>query len=257
MSVGFVAMLPFLVGIYTDDDVTDYIVIASILFVMLVALVVLVLHILKRCIRTPLDLPVIFDRKNQKIFALEYVAKPNPLSKWRTVIKEFDWSRVEAELGKIAGYNGKTYSVRYGLILAQCEAGTTKVEDRIILKSDVFHPQTVHQMWAYIRCYMNEGPERLGEVKPFPRDVNFRRCLFGFVPFLDPTEDGRRIRARMGSTELVVSIVIASVLALALCWLFVPVGVCEYIAQRLAPKPKWPAEVVSQTALHARLTESV
>lgn len=173
------------------------------------------------------------------------------------MVKEFDWSCVEAELGKIAGYNGKTYSVRYGLILAQCEAGTTKVEERIILKSDVFHPQTVHQMWAYIRCYMNEGPERLQEVKPFPRDVNFRRCLFGFFPFLDPTEDGRRIRAGMGRSEMIFSVAIASVLALALFWLFVPIGICEYIAQRLAPKPKWPTEVVQQTALHANVTASL
>lgn len=256
VAVGFVAMLPFLVGIYTDDDVKNYIFMALIVFLMLMGLVVLVLYVLKKCLRTPLDLPILFDRRNQKVFALEYLVRPNPFSKWKTVVKEFDWSRVEAELGKIAGYNGKTYSVRYGLIIAQCEAGTTKVEDRIILKSDVFHPQMVHQMWAYIRCYMNEGPERLQNIKPFPRDVNFRRCLFGFFPFLDPTEDGRRIRAGMGRTEMIVSVAIASVLALALFWLFVPIGICEYIAQRLAPKPKWPAEVVQQTALRAHVTAS-
>lgn len=244
VSIGFAAMLPFFVEMYSGGNPQEAPIMASFLMVMLLVIAVVLINMIKKAVRTPLDLPILFDRNSQKIFALEYLIKPNPFARWETVIKEFYWSRVKAEIGKFYKYK----TVWYGLILAQCEQGTTKVEDRIILKQDVSDPMELHQMWAYIRCYMNEGPERLEEVKPCPRDVSFRRCLFGFFPFLDPTEDGRRVRARMGRTEMIVSVVVASVLALALFWLFVPMGICEYIAQRLAPKPKWPAEVILPVA---------
>ncbi|WP_199032826.1 DUF6708 domain-containing protein [Ralstonia sp. ASV6] len=251
ISIGFVAMLPFLAEIYADGKPQESPFMASFLMVVLLVLVVLLIHMIKRAIRTPLDLPVLFDRNSQKIFALEYLAKPNPFVKWKTVIKEFDWSCVQAEVGKISGYNGKTYSVRYGLILAQCEQGTTKVEDRIILKQDVGGPLVLHKMWAYIRCYMNEGPERLRAIKPFPRDVNFRRCVLEFYPLFDRTAEGKRIRASMHIIEQV----LLTVFCVPLFWLFLPAGVFEYIGQRLAPKPKWPAEVISQiAALRAQAT---
>lgn len=244
VSIGYAAMLPFLVEMYSDGNPREAAFIASFLVMLLLVLAVLLMNMIKKAVRTPLDLPILFDRKNQKILALEYLMKHNPFAKWETVIKEFDWSRVEATIGKFYKYK----TVWYGLILAQCEQGTTKVEDRVILKQDVSAPTELSQMWAYIRYYMNEGPERLQEIEPFPSDVNFRRCLFAFFPLLDPTEDGRRLRARIGRTELIVSVAVASVFALVLFWLFLPLGVFEYIGQRLAPKPKWPAEVISKIA---------
>ena len=174
--------------------------------------------------------------------------KANPFAKWKTVIKELDWSRVEAEIGKIAGYNGKTYSVRYGLILAQCEANTTKVQDRIIVKSQVATPLVLHQMWAYIRCFMSEGPKNLRDIRPFPRDISFRRCLLEFYPLFDRTEEGARLRANMHVVELV----LLTAVGIPLFWLFLPAGIFEYVGQRLAPEPKWPAEIVSQSRQPSR-----
>lgn len=241
ISIGFIVILPFLVEIYTNGSPQEAPIMASFLMVMLLVLVVLLIHTIKRAIRTPLDLPVLFDRKSQKIFALEYLTKPNPFAKWKTVIKEFDWSHVQAEIGKFYRYK----SVWYGLILAQCEQGTAKVEDRIILKQEVATPLVLHQMWAYIRCYMNEGPECLQAIKPFPRDVNFRRCVLEFYPVFDRTEEGKRIRASMHIVEQI----LLTVFCVPLFWLFLPAGVFEYIGQWLAPKPKWPAEIISQTGL--------
>ena len=246
-----VMLLPLFVKLYSDAFL-EFPVTSSFLMVMQFALPVLLIHGIKKTIRTPLDLPILLDRNSQKIFALEYRMKPNPFARWETVIKEFEWSRVEAEIGTLP-YK----PAPYGLILAQCERGTTKVEDRIILKQVLGGTAELHQMWAYIRCYMNEGPEHLPEVKPFPRDANFWRCLFAFFPFLDPTEGGRRARARMGRCELHVSMAFASVVMLALAWYFVPIGICEYIAQRLAPKPKWPDDVLNPTGLRSSVPASL
>lgn len=248
VSIGFVAMLPFIGEIYREGHPEQSPVIASVLALMLLALVILLLHLIKRGVRTPRDLPILFDRKNRKIFAFEYLPKANPFAKWKTAVKELDWSRVEAEVGKIAGYNGKTYSVRYGLILAQCEANTTKVQDRVIVKSQVATPLVLHQMWAYIRCFMSEGPKNLRAVRPFPREVSLRRCLLEFYPLFDRTEEGARLRANMHVVELV----LLTAVGLPLFWLFLPAGVFEYIGQRLAPAPRWPAEVISQTGLRQR-----
>ena len=139
--IGFSIVLPFLARIFADKAVVDNLGAASVLFVMLIALIVLAFHITKRRIATPLDLPILFDRKNGLIFSREHITSLNPFKKWETVVKKFDWSRVEADIGKIAGYNGKAYSIRYGLMLAQCEPGTTKVRDRIIIKSQVMDPE--------------------------------------------------------------------------------------------------------------------
>lgn len=248
VSIALVAMLPFIGEMYQEGHPEESPVIASILALMLLGLVILLLHLIKRGVRTPRDLPVLFDRKNRKILAFEYLPKANPFAKWKTVIKEFDWSRVEAEIGKIAGYNGKTYSVRYGLILAQCEANTTKVQDRVIVKSQVATPLVLHQMWAYIRCFMSEGPKNLHAVRPFPRNISFRRCLLEFYPLFDRTEEGARLRANMH----VIEVVLLTVVGIPLFWLFLPAGVFEYIGQRLAPEPEWPAEILSQTGLNQR-----
>ena len=141
-SVGFVFMLPILFDLLTNRDViSNYTFWWAFLAVMLSVFVVAVIFVLKKCVRTPLDLPILFDRKNGLIFSREYITSLNPFKKWETVVKKFDWSCVEAEIGKIAGYNGKTYSIRYGLMLAQCEPGTTKVRDRIIIKSQVMDPE--------------------------------------------------------------------------------------------------------------------
>jgi len=244
--VGFWSLTPFFVRMYLGGRISFF------LPIILITVLVAVIYSLKRGIRTPLDLPVLFDRRTGRVFAQEYVAKINPFAKWKTVIKEFDWSCVEAEIGKIAGYNGKTYSVRYGLILAQCDPGTTKVQDRIILKQAI-DPGALSQMWAYIRCYMNEGPEKLGATKPFPRDVSFRRCMLEFYPFFDFTEEGKRIRAQMHIVELALIFIVA----IPMFWLLVPVQLCEYIGQRLAPKPTWPEDVVNQTGLRSSVPDSL
>ena len=251
--IGFSIVLPFLARIFADKAVVDNLGAASVLFVMLIALIVLAFHITKRRIATPLDLPILFDRKNGLIFSREHITSLNPFKKWETVVKKFDWSRVEADIGKIAGYNGKAYSIRYGLMLAQCEPGTTKVRDRIIIKSEVMDPRALHQMWAYIRGFMNEGPEKLGATKPFPRDVSFRRCMLEFYPFFDFTEEGRRIRAQSDIVELGFLFIVA----IPMFWLFLPVGLCEYIAQRLAPKTEWPEDIVEKTRLRFSAPENI
>ena len=100
---------------------------------------------------------------------------------------------------------------------------------------------------------MNEGPEKLGATKPFPRDISFRRCMLEFYPFFDFTEEGRRIRAQSDIVELGFLFIVA----IPMFWLFLPVGLCEYIAQRLAPKTEWPEDIVEKTRLRFSAPENI
>ncbi|QIF09261.1 hypothetical protein G5A69_19810 [Ralstonia mannitolilytica] len=63
VSVAFVAMLPFIGQMYQEGHPEESPVIASVLALMLLGLAVLLLHLIKRGVRTPRDLPVLFDRK--------------------------------------------------------------------------------------------------------------------------------------------------------------------------------------------------
>jgi hypothetical protein len=189
----------------------------------------------------PRDTPVRFNRKTGKLQAYEYQRTHNPFAKWPTVIKEFDWSTVEAEIHKQAGFNGKAYVVRYALVLCICKPGTTEVVDRVTLKGNRIVTQDLHALWNYLRRYMAEGPEKLPPVKLLPAGISFRRSFFEYMPWFDPTADGRELRAKMPGWLLVFN----SVVTVLVFWLVIPMGICHYIALKLAPEPRWPDEAVS------------
>jgi hypothetical protein len=189
-------------------------------------------------LRIPRDTPVRFNRQTGKVQAYEFQRTHNPFGKWPTVIKEFDWSTVEAEIHKQAGFNGKAYVVRYALVLCICKPGTTEVVDRVTLKANRIVTQDLHALWNYLRLYMRDGPEKLPPVKLLPAGTSFRRSFFEYMPWFDPTGDGHELRAKMPGWLLVFN----SIVTVLAFWLIIPMGVCHYIAMRLAPEPKWPDE---------------
>lgn len=200
----------------------------------LIAFLVLIIYVIKREIRTPRDLPVRFHRDSGKIISLEYVTKLNPFAHWKVVQRELNWSHAAAEISKISGYNGKTYSVRYSLIIAECDPDSGKVKQRIVLKADEAFPLHLHRMWAFIRSYMINGPSDL-KVVLRPAGVSLKRCLLYYYPVLDFTAEGHERRRKLNIVEWVFGIVVL----IPLFWLFLPLSICEYVALKLAPEPQW------------------
>lgn len=231
MLIGMASAADFIVAIATDVFLEEP-VMSSLFIFGLLALVTIIVHAIKKEVRTPRDLPVRFYRDTGRVVALEYVTKLNPFAKWEVVQKELDWNHVEAEIGKISGYRR---AASYGLLLAACEPETTKVTERIILKSDAALPATLHRMWDFLRCYMANGTVGL-KAKPRPVDVSLARCLLYYYPVLDFTSEGRERREKLHIVEWVA----IAVLCIPLFWLLLPVSFCEYVALKLAPEPKWP-----------------
>lgn len=207
---------------------------AALFAVGLLVFLVAILYVIKKEVRTPRDLPVRFCRDTGRVSSMEYVTNLNPFARWKVVQTELRWENLAAEIAKISGYNGKTYSVRYSLVLAECEPGTDRVMRRIVLKSDELFPNALHELWARIRDYMENGPGR-SEPNPSMADVSLARCLLRYYPMLDFTGEGVRRRARMHVSTRLYSLI----LFIPLFWVFIPIGFCEYIALRLAPVLKW------------------
>ncbi len=145
----------------------------------------------------PRDTPIRFNRHTRKIYVYEYMASLKRLKRWRKEIKIHDWEQIEAEIAKVSGSTGKTYVVRHALILVICKAGTNEVIDRISLKGNDVTVETLYQLWSYLRRFMASGPTGVPELQPREQTVGFVQSLFHFMPYLSPTETGRRFRSKM------------------------------------------------------------
>jgi hypothetical protein len=234
-------MLPFLLGAFIKELSAEYgspWTFGFLLAFWLSAFGPLLVLAVRFDLRMPRDTPIRFNRQTGKVQAYEHNWSCNPFTQWPTVIKEFDWSTVEAEIHKQAGFNGKAYVVRYALVLCICKPGTNEVVDRVTLKANRIVTQDLHALWNYLRVYMRDGPEKLPPVKLLPSGASFRRSFFEYMPWFDPTADGRELRAKMSGWLLVFN----SIVTVLVFWLVIPMGICHYIALKLAPQPKWPDE---------------
>lgn len=191
----------------------------------------------------PRDRPVRFNRYARKVYVYEHSFTMNPFSSWPVAIKEFEWDGLHAELHRQAGFSGKAYIQRFSLWLVSCKPGTHEVVDRFELKGN--HPVTaeLYNAWAYCRHYMEQGPEGLPVYPPRRQEVSFRRSLFEYIRFLDPTEEGREVRARMTTGDWLFNLP----LTLLMFWMFIPWGIGHYIAMRFAPEAKWPPEIDAES----------
>ena len=190
----------------------------------------------------PRDTPVRFNRNTRKIYVYEYTASLRRLQRWRKEIKIYDWDNIEAEIAKVSGFTGKAYVVRHELVLVICKAGTNEVIDRISLKGNDVTVETLYQLWSYVRRFMAYGPTRIPDLKARVQGVSFVSSLFHFMPYISPTEEGRRFRSKMRWLDYPIIF-----LTIWFFWIWLPLGICNYIAMKCAPEPKWPAEIDAES----------
>ena len=188
--------------------------------------------------RLPRDTPIRFNRNTRKIYVYEYTAALQRLKRWRTEIKIYDWDQIEAEITKSSVFTGKTYTVRHELVLVICKAETNEVIDRISLKGNDVGVETPCQLWSYIRRFMAYGPSRIPVLMTREQSVGFVKSLFHFMPYLSPTEEGRRFRSKMRWLDYPIIF-----LTIWFFWIWLPLGLCHYVAMKCAPEPRWPVEV--------------
>lgn len=193
-------------------------------------------------LRTPRDRPVRFSRKKRKVYAYEYKWTWNPFGRWPATVKVFDWDNVQAEITLQRGFSGKVYVERYALSLAHCRPGTDEVIDRFDLRGNAVLTHGLRAMWSYCCQYMAQGPDDLPKSTPRPQDIRFLRCLFYFMPWFEPTGEGREYRRNMHWVTWLLALITLPVMPFLLLF-----GLSNYVVLRLAPEPKWPTEMDAES----------
>ncbi|MDR6396898.1 DUF6708 domain-containing protein [Herbaspirillum seropedicae] len=188
--------------------------------------------------RLPRDTPVRFNRNTQKVYSYEYAASLSSFKRWHKEVKVYDWSCVEAEVAKFSGFSGKAYIVRYELHLVIGKPGTHEVIDRIALKRNDVTGLTLYERWSYLRRFMADGTARLPKLEVRQQELGFLKSLFSYMPYLSPTDEGRRYRKKMRWVDYCLALVLVWFF-----WLWLPLGLCHYVAMRCAPAPQWPPDL--------------
>jgi hypothetical protein len=64
------------------------------------------------------------------------------------------------------------------------------------------------------------------------------------MPYFDPSTEGSQFRNRMGAVDWLLALVM-----MWFFWIWLPLGLCHYVAMKCAPEPRWPAEVGEESRL--------
>jgi len=203
-----------------------------------------------RMIRTditmPRDLPLRFDREQRKVYSLEQKRLWNPFVTWPVMAREWNWDDVHGILTRYAGFTGKAYIQRFHVLMVLCKPGTLEAVDTIVLEGNSQIEVDMERTWSYVCTFMERGVDHVPHYPVRRQGVSLRRSLFQYIRPLDPTQEGREARASAsGPIDLWFSIILSVLLA----WIYVPIGLCHYIAMRLAPEPKWPANMEEQAGI--------
>jgi hypothetical protein len=210
------------------------------------AFVWIVVYLLRLDISQPRDMPVRFNRRTGRVYFCSYTLSVNPFllfgKAWGPKTKVWDWSTVHAEVVRSAGFTGKVYQVRFGLVLSTCKPGSYEVVDREAMAGPSLTYLEFDQMWTYICRFMANGVRDVPKQPARDRGVYFWRSLFHYAEWAAPTKWGREARSRAPYWERVLTIVLSPVLILLLPLTLV-LGLGHYMAMGLAREATWPAEI--------------
>ncbi len=213
------------------------------LFVVSLAMLVFSLRTMKVDTAMPRDLPLRFDREQRKVYSLEQKRLWNPFVTWPVTAREWNWDDVHGILTRYAGFTGKTYIQRFHVLMVLCKPGTLEAVDTIVLEGNSQIEVDMERTWSYVCTFMERGIDHVPHYPIRRQGVSLRRSLFQYIRPLDPTREGREARASAsGPIDLWFSIILSVLLA----WIYVPIGICHYIAMRFAPEAKWPPEVEAE-----------
>jgi hypothetical protein len=112
----------------------------------------------------PVDLPVIFDRKNRKVYRILRETKPGFLGlfkPWPLRACEYEWNLIDAEHTAVVSTTGSTIMRRHALVflVRRSENDATIIDSFNIGNSMELGPATVPGVWEHIRRFMEErGP---------------------------------------------------------------------------------------------------
>ncbi|USX11316.1 hypothetical protein NHH88_16470 [Oxalobacteraceae bacterium OTU3CAMAD1] len=201
----------------------------------------------------PIDEPIIFDRKNRKIYRILSETKPGwrgLLSSWPLKVVMHDWDLVKAEHHVAFNADGSTLNRMHALVFSvQKSDHDQTIIDSFMLGNSIHHgEQTVPAVYEHVRRFMEEGGPRLppGEmITNIEKPASFMQCMARSGPY------GENFKKWWKNARF-----------LTIIWLFffpitIPIftllGIFSWLSYSTSISISWPAEVL--TAIGPELNE--
>lgn len=241
-------LVPFSVGLFLIADGvaelarTDDVFIVLLMLALAIVTVAAGIFAMRFDLQLPRDRPIRFNRRQRKVYASRYTWNHNPFGRWFGGVDVYDWDTLDAEIVKQTGVSGEVVTQRYSLQLVSRDAQSGDERGRIILQRGGMTTKQFEEQWELIRLYMEHGLDALPPQPLREQHPSFIDCLLVALPWLSPTQEGLRTRARMGVGAWIVAALMSLLFPL---WLVCGVG--NFVAMRLSPQAVWPADLDAQS----------
>ncbi|HWW72520.1 MAG TPA: DUF6708 domain-containing protein, partial [Duganella sp.] len=141
----------------------------------------------------PEEEPIIFDRKNRKVYRIFREVQPGwkgLLKKWPLRSATYDWNLIDAEHHAAVNANTATISRIHSLVLIVRQSATdpTVVDAFTLGNSMLMGEVTVSAVYEHVRMFMEDGGPHLplGEVlSPSEKPATFLKCMARTGPYGD------------------------------------------------------------------------
>jgi hypothetical protein len=191
----------------------------------------------------PIDEPIIFDRKNRKVYRIFREVIPGwkgLMRRWPLKSATYDWDLIDAEHHAAVSANTSTISRVHALVLiVRRRATDPTVEDSFTLGSGQLGEVTVPAVYEHIRMFMEEnGPHiPLGEtISSSPPPATIWQCLASVGPY------GENFRTLWNHHKVWLTIII--LFYPILFFFMTPVGIFAWLSYKTSVPIKWSQEVM-------------
>jgi hypothetical protein len=193
----------------------------------------------------PIDEPIIFDRKNRKIYRIfreTQLGWRGLLTSWPLKVAEYDWDLVRAEHHVASNADGAIINRVHALVfLVEKSVNDQTIVDTFTLGSSMQHGEhTVPAVYEHVRKFMEErGPHLpLGEtVTNIEKPVSFLQCMAQSGPY------GKTLKRWWKNAPL------STILGLLFFPITIPVftllGIFSWFSYATSTPIHWPVEVTS------------
>lgn len=235
----------FFSSILSEDGeiaIFDYLLLSVIVLVVLCGQVIFLLTIRLELFR-PIDEPIIFDRKNRKVYCVTRAVAPGWIGifkPWPIRAHEYDWDLLGAEYQMTISTTGSTMTTWHTLLFIVRNSNS---DDRAIGSFHVANPMllsesTVGPFWEHIRRFMEEDGPHLppGESKTY---LEVPSTLWQSMGVIGPfgSNYGHWWKNHLFYT-LLFHVLIPLTFPVFLTW-----GIMNWLSYKTATTNQWPHEV--------------
>lgn len=200
----------------------------------------------------PWDEPIIFDRKNRKVYRVFREVIPGwrgLLKKWPLKCATYDWKLIDAEHHASVVANTSTISRLHALVFIVRRSTTDQnIEDSFTLGSGLLGEVSVPCVYEHIRKFMEDDGAHVpaGEtISQITYPSTIWQCLASVGPY------GDNFKKLWHDHRIWLAVII--ILYPLLFFIMTPIGVFSWLSYKTAIPIRWPQEIMQAVGNPAEL----